>query len=735
MLSAILPTMNAKLHQLLKRHFGFDAFRPHQEDIVSNALGGRDVFALLPTGGGKSLCFQLPALAFDNGLTLVVSPLIALMKDQVDSLQAAGIPATFLNSSLHSEEARHRIGGLYAGRYRLLYVAPERLMLPGFIEELKSWNVRLIAVDEAHCISEWGHDFRPEYRQLADLRQHFPGIPFMALTATATERVRHDIVTQLKLRDPAIHVASFNRPNLTYRVIPKHHAYDQLTAFLRERPDDAGIVYCQSRKSSESLAKNLNEDGIPARPYHAGLTPAQRSANQELFIRDDLRVICATVAFGMGINKPNVRFVVHHDLPKNIEGYYQETGRAGRDGLPAECLLLFSAGDAMKLTRFLDDITDARERDIARAQLRQMIDYAEHPACRRVRLLAYFAETYPYPECGACDNCLTPRATVDATIPAQKLISCVCRVQQHSGFNVNINHHIEILTGADTEKIRKLGHAALTTYGIGTDLPRADWLHLARELIRLGLLRQNPEKFNAIEVTPEGLAAVKQRLPVTITQPIAKTANQPRPATGDIPCDDTLFRRLRDLRRRVADERNVPAYVIFSDVPLRHMAREYPATPAAFLAIPGVGQHKLQEFGDAFLAEINAHLADHPRQTLPPLATAAPPRPPRQSLNDSARETLRRHRAGETPEQTAQTRDLAISTVYGHLAEALDLGEPIDTAAFFTPAEREAIAAAFAQHGTASLKSIHDALDGAVEYCRLRVFRATLQKENIAAPQ
>ena len=319
---------------LLKQYFGFASFRPLQEEIIRDALAGRDAFALLPTGGGKSLCFQLPALA-QPGLTVVVSPLIALMKDQVDALRAGGVAATFLNSSLAAEEARERLRGLHQGEFRLLYVAPERLMLSGFLSDLQRWKVQLIAVDEAHCVSEWGHDFRPEYRQLAQLRELFPAVPFMALTATATERVRADIIQHLKLREPACYVASFNRPNLTYRVIPKSGPYEQTLAFIRARPRESGIVYCQSRKSAESVATNLNEDGIPARPYHAGLDGKIRAQNQELFLRDEVRVVCATIAFGMGINKPNVRFVIHYDLPKNVEGYYQETGRAGRDGLRA----------------------------------------------------------------------------------------------------------------------------------------------------------------------------------------------------------------------------------------------------------------------------------------------------------------------------------------------------------------------------------------------------------------
>ena len=392
-----------QLLPLLKQYFGFTSFRPLQEEIIRDSLAGRDTFALLPTGGGKSLCFQLPALACD-GLTVVVSPLIALMKDQVDALQASGIAATFLNSSLNADESRKRLDGLNNGEFRLLYVAPERLMLSGFLDDLRRWNVKLIAIDEAHCISEWGHDFRPEYRQISKLRKHFPTVPFMALTATATGRVREDIVNHLQLHEPKSYVASFNRPNLTYRVIAKNKPFDQLFEFLRARPKESGIVYCLSRKATESVAERLNENGIRAKPYHAGLTPKERSEHQELFLRDNIRVVCATIAFGMGINKPNVRFVVHYDLPKNIEGYYQETGRAGRDGLPGECVLLFSPGDAVKQTTFIDEKPNPQEREIARKQLQQMVHYAECANCRRSELLAYFGEAFSTNDCGACDN-------------------------------------------------------------------------------------------------------------------------------------------------------------------------------------------------------------------------------------------------------------------------------------------------------------------------------------------
>ncbi len=604
---------------LLKQVFGFSNFRPLQAEIIRDALAGRDVFALLPTGGGKSLCFQLPALV-RPGLTVVVSPLISLMKDQVDSLRAGGVAATFLNSSLGADEARARRRGLHNGEYRLLYVAPERLMLPGFLSDLQRWKVKLLAIDEAHCISEWGHDFRPEYRQLAELRGHFPETPMMALTATATERVRRDIVTQLRLRQPSCYVASFNRPNLSYRVLAKSKPLNQLFEFVRARPNDSGIVYCQSRRSAESVAAFLNENDVPARPYHAGLEAKERTRNQELFLRDEVRVVCATIAFGMGINKPNVRFVVHYDLPKNIEGYYQETGRAGRDGLPSECLLFFNAGDAVKYSQFIDEKISARERQIARDQLQQMVHYAESGECRRAVLLRYFGENFREPNCGGCDNCLSPRQTYDGTLDAQKFLSCVFRIREKSGFDFGINQIVEVLTGAETENVLKWHHQTVSTYGIGKDRSRAEWKVIGRELVRLGYLRQLVEKFNVLQLTEDGQTALKQRQSLRLTKPITKpkaplspTRPGKRPA-GEIVCDEGLFDRLRRLRKKLADERAVPPYIVFSDVALRQMAHYYPVNRAQFSRINGVGERKLEEYGVDFMAEIAAHLATNPRQ-------------------------------------------------------------------------------------------------------------------------
>jgi ATP-dependent DNA helicase RecQ len=600
------------LPAVLKQYFGFTAFRPFQEEIIADTLAGRDVFAVLPTGGGKSLCFQLPALV-KPGLTVVVSPLIALMKDQVDALQASGVGATFLNSSLAPGEGRARLRGLHQGEYRLLYVAPERLMLSGFLDDLHRWQVNLLAVDEAHCISEWGHDFRPEYRQLSQLRGLFPEVPLLALTATATARVRTDVIEQLHLRDPRCYVASFNRPNLSYRVVPKHKAYDQTLEFIRSRPRDSGIIYCQSRKGAEGLAAKLRADGIKAAPYHAGLESRERATNQELFLRDEVRIISATIAFGMGINKPNVRFVIHYDLPKNIEGYYQETGRAGRDGLPSDCLLLFSAGDVAKQLMFIEEKPDAHEQQIARAQLQQMVHYAEEGGCRRASLLGYFGETYPQPNCGSCDNCLSPRETFDGTLAAQKFLSCVYRIRERSRFSVGLNHVVEVLTGAETDKIRRWGHDQLSTYGIGQEHARKDWAVIGRELIRLGYVSQDPSRFNVLELTAEGRAVLRERRQVPLTKAM-KTPEPKLPRAGTIECDEALFERLRELRKRLADDRQVPSYIIFSDVSLRQMARLYPGCDAEFVRISGVGEKKRAEFGKIFLDEIAAYLGTHPRQ-------------------------------------------------------------------------------------------------------------------------
>jgi len=609
------------LEQKLKEVFGYDTFRPHQREIADAFLAGRDALAILPTGAGKSLCYQLPALVRD-GLTVVVSPLIALMKDQVDQLTASGVAATFLNSSLDSPEARKRFAKLHNGEYKLLYLAPERLMLPEFLPKLSAWGMTALAVDEAHCISEWGHDFRPEYRRLREVREAFPGLPLLALTATATPRVREDIRTQLELRDPEIFIASFNRPNLTYRVLPKAKAAEQVVKFVRERADEAGIVYCQSRRAAEAVAAALRKAGVAAAPYHAGLEGDERARNQEAFLRDEVRVICATIAFGMGINKPDVRFVIHADLPKNVESYYQETGRAGRDGLPSDCLLFYSRGDVVKYLRFFEEITDPDARREARAQLEKMTHFAEDERCRRVALLGYFGEQWTEENCGACDQCLAPREKWDATTDVQKLLSCVLRMQQKSGFSTGLQHAVEVLAGGKSEKVLRWGHDTLSTYGLGRNEPRAYWVDLGRQLLRLGLLEATEDKFATVSVSERGREVLRDRTAVRLTRPmiapakdaLAAGGKKRRARAGEIECDEGLFGVLRRLRAELARGRNVPPYVVFSDTTLRHMARDYPRDEVSLLQVPGIGERKLSDYGAVFLAAIGGWLATNPRR-------------------------------------------------------------------------------------------------------------------------
>jgi ATP-dependent DNA helicase RecQ len=597
------------LDDALKHHFGYDRFRPLQREIVEASLAGADALALLPTGGGKSLCYQLPAL-LQPGLTLVVSPLIALMKDQVDALNANGIAATFLNSSIDAATAARRIDGLERGEYRLLYVAPERIVIPSFLQGLDRWNLARIAVDEAHCVSEWGHDFRPEYRRIASLRQRYPNVPFLAVTATATARVREDIERFLDLRQPKRFVAGFNRPNLRYAVFEKHDASKQLLAWCAQRAAESGIVYVASRQSAEDLAARLTASSVPALPYHAGLLPRERARNQELFIRDEIRVMCATIAFGMGIDKPNVRYVVHYDVPKNVEGYYQETGRAGRDGLQSDCALFFSGGDAAKQRHFIRQIEDPDERARAERSLRSMLEYAATPGCRRAFLLQYFGERDAAPECGNCDNCLTPPERIDVTIPAAKLLSCVYRMRKQGGFSTGAHHLVDVLLGKPTEKVQAWGHDRISTFGVGTELSKDEWLSLVSELLRLGLLEQEPER-RTLLLTVSGVEALRDGRTIECAKPrTVRKAKRVRAAKAEFAAagadDADLFEALRRLRKRIADEQGVPPYVVFSDATLRELSARRPATLGAFRQVGGVGDVKLERYGEAFVAAIAA---------------------------------------------------------------------------------------------------------------------------------
>ena len=596
------------LDDALKHHFGYDSFRPLQREIIEASLAGDDILALLPTGGGKSLCFQLPAIV-RPGLTLVVSPLIALMKDQVDGLTANGIPATFLNSSIDARTGAQRLDALDRGAYDLLYVAPERLVMPSFLSQMERWNVHRIAIDEAHCVSEWGHDFRPEYRQIAVLRERFPAVPMIAVTATATDHVRDDIERFLQLREPQRFVGSFNRPNLQYRVLGKTDPFKQLLALATARVRESGIVYVASRQSADDLAERLSAAGIRALPYHAGLSPDTRVRNQNLFIRDEVQVVCATIAFGMGIDKPNVRYVVHYDVPKNLEGYYQETGRAGRDGLPSDCVLFFSGGDAAKQRFFIRQIPGDAERARADRLLREMLDYAATSQCRRAFILRYFGEPDVADRCDGCDNCLEPTERIDGTIGAAKLLSCVYRIRAHSGFATGAKHVIDVLMGRTSEKMTSWGHDRISTYGVGAEHTEDEWNALLSEMLRLGYLEREPTH-RTVLLTGEGLAALKEQREVWFARPrvlVGKGKGRKKRADAAVTqAADDLFEHLRRLRKRLADDQGVPPYVVFSDATLREMAASKPMTLVDFRGVSGVGDMKLERYGPPFVNAIQA---------------------------------------------------------------------------------------------------------------------------------
>jgi ATP-dependent DNA helicase RecQ len=587
--------------ETLRDVFGYDRFRPHQEEIIDWVLSGKDAFVLMPTGGGKSLCFQVPALV-SEGTTLVVSPLISLMKDQVDALRQSGVAAAFYNSSLPAKEGAEVLRRLHAGELKLLYVAPERLMSPDFLRRLENLHVPLVAIDEAHCVSQWGHDFRPEYVQLGRLRPHLPNACFVALTATADAQTRQDVLLRLALREPRCFVAGFDRPNIRYVVVEKEGAVRQLLRYVQERPDDSGIVYCLSRKRVESVAATLQEHGIQASAYHAGLGAAERREVQERFVRDDLRIVVATVAFGMGIDKPNVRFVVHYDLPKNIEGYYQETGRAGRDGLPSEALLLYSPGDAIGIRRLIETSENVAQKKIEVAKLRSLTDYAEALTCRRRHLLAYFGDQMEKP-CGNCDVCLAPPQTYDATEDARKALLCVYELKQNAG----PGWVIDVLTGKHPER-----HKAAPSHGLGADKTPAQWGGILRQLVAMGYLREEGER-NMLKLTPLTRPVLREGARVDLAKPrpsLRKPRRVRAPRGGSAAfgsADPGLLILLRSLRKRLADEQQVPPYVVFGDATLTQMAAQKPTSPEDLLAVSGVGEFKLQRYGDAFLAEIRRY--------------------------------------------------------------------------------------------------------------------------------
>ena len=592
------------VQETLQKVFGYQTFRPFQETVINELIAGRDAFVLMPTGGGKSLCYQIPAL-HRPGVAIVVSPLISLMKDQVDALQANGVRAACYNSSLKADSARRVMEQLHRQELDLLYVAPERLLTADFKIRLQQLDIALFAIDEAHCVSQWGHDFRPEYVQLGELREEFPAVPMIALTATAEKQTRKDILHSLKLADALQVTAGFDRPNIRYSVMDKSKPYQQLVTFLENRRDDAGIVYCLSRKRVEEVAIKLVREGYRAAAYHAGMEGEERQRVQDAFLRDDVQIIVATVAFGMGIDKPNVRFVVHFDLPKNLESYYQETGRAGRDGLPAEALLLFGYGDIALNRGLIEKGGNAEQNRIEVHKLNAMVGFAESGTCRRRALLSYFGERIDG-ACGNCDICLNPPEQFDATEDARKALSCVFRVGQRFG----LGHVIEVLRGSKSQRVLELGHDRLTTYGIGREQGADHWNHLLRQLIHQGYLEQDIANFSILKLTEAARPLLRGEIGLTLTRPRVKAVRKKRPERKivGLEYDQDLFDRLRALRKRIADRDGVPPYVVFGDASLAEMAATLPTDESAFLAINGVGQAKLERYGNEFMNEIIGHL-------------------------------------------------------------------------------------------------------------------------------
>lgn len=585
----------------LKRYFGFAAFRPHQESIVRATVAGRDVFAALPTGGGKSLCYQLPAVALDR-VTVVVSPLISLMKDQVDAARENGIGAAFLNSSLDRSEALEVWRQVEHGAIQLLYVSPERLAQQWFRSELSGVGVGRFAVDEAHCISEWGHEFRPEYRALGELRAAFPGVPIAAFTATATATVQRDVIEQLRLANPLVVRSSFDRREIFYAVAPKDRVEHQIAEFVQSRRGEPGIVYRSSRKATEHTADFLTAAGVPARSYHAGLTTAERARRQEAFVHDEIDVVVATIAFGMGIDKSNVRWIVHGDLPRSIEAYYQETGRAARDGEAAKALLLYGPGDIAKIRYHIDRLHTAVERERAEAQLREVLRYADSRVCRRKLLLAHFGEEHPG-VCDNCDVCTGEVALEDLTVAAQKVLSAAYRTGQRFG-----SHHLaDVVCGNATERVTVMGHDTLPTFGVGADADRSWWLSLLRDMESSGLLVRDGGARSGLTITGRGRAVLAGDEDFFAARRAQRRKRDTglRTPTADAPgmdaTEQALFERLRSLRLRIAREHGVPPYVVFSDRTLREMAQQRPVTERQMLACHGVGERKLQQYGALFL--------------------------------------------------------------------------------------------------------------------------------------
>lgn len=692
------------LLEKLKTNFGYDSFRLQQQHIVENILAKKDTLVIMPTGGGKSICYQLPALFFE-GITLVVSPLIALMKDQVDSLKANGISAMYFNSSQTSAEHTQVFDGIANRTIKLLYVAPESLPLLQNI--LNQTYVSCIAIDEAHCISSWGHDFRPSYKQLAFLKKSLPEVPIVALTATADKATQEDILEQLAIPHAQRFISSFNRENISLEVRPANQRVQQVVRFIEKRPNEAGIIYCLSRKSTEQLANKLLQNGINAMAYHAGLSFEERSATQEAFIKDDCDVVCATVAFGMGIDKSNVRWVIHYNMPKNIEGYYQEIGRAGRDGLPSDALLFHSYADVIQLRQFIENTSN---QEVQGAKLDRMKQFAEATVCRRKILLSYFGELIEE-NCGNCDVCKNPPKFFDGTVIAQKALSAIYRLKGKEAMGTVI----DVLRGARNATILDKNYQTLKTYGVGKETSWKDWQHYLIQLVNQGFCQIAFHQNNALQLTEFSEKVLFKGEKVQLTTVVEKTKEEKRAVTKitKSTAKNSLFERLRSLRYRISQEENIAAYLVFSDATLREIERERPQSDEEFLAISGVGQRKLEVYGGEFMEEIKSFIGEK-----------------RKKKKDTTLETFQLYQQGFTVEEIADKRNLKAQTIFSHLSKLYLEGKDISLDKFTTPEIIKQVAnAKKVLNNETALKPYFEFLGEKVPYEQIRIALTILQKK------
>lgn len=720
---------NAK--SILQETFGYNQFRPLQGEVIKKVLEKKDTLVIMPTGGGKSLCYQIPAMLFD-GLTIVISPLISLMKDQVEQLDEYGVPALYLNSTLTPQQYNRNVSKLRNGSVKLLYLAPETLMMESTRNLLSELKVDCFTIDEAHCISEWGHDFRPEYRQLADVRKDFPEAVCLALTATATPRVRDDIKKILELRDSETFVASFDRKNLFLKVADKANPTDQILDFLYTRPKQSGIIYCFSRRQVDELYSELKAEGHSVLPYHAGLSEMQRSRNQEAFIRDNVQIIVATIAFGMGINKPDVRFVIHHDMPQNIESYYQQIGRAGRDGLQADCLLLYSYSDRQKIQYFINQKED-QEKEVAKKHLDSLIHFLEYGDCRRKPLMEYFGESYEKDNCGMCDNCLAVAGDLqDFTEQAQKFMSCIVRTEERFG-----THHIaDILRGSKAKKILERNHDNLSTYGIGKEWSKNQWVQLSRLLIRKGYLKKDPEH-GSLQLDGEAQAVLKgqERVEGILDRTQTSSDEDARPRTSsdvENAYDEHLFEELRKYRKDLADEQDIPPYVIFPDTTLMEMAYYFPKSEKSLMGIYGVGSLKLKKYGAGFQKIISAYTEEH---NIEERSRDIRKKVKKTSSGKKHEMVGQEFNNGKTIDHLAEQFGVKTVTILSNLKKYLDEGNSLESdgileATTLSQRKIDEVFTSMEKVGPELLKPIYEDLNKTVDYNELRILQLAYLAQN-----